>query len=317
MLPFGSAPGADPQGAYILVSADGKLPQSRTLAGTANQVIATDGGAGGAITLSTPQNIHTGASPTFAGLTLSGLTAGSLVFTGTSGLLSVDNPKLRWDDTNFRLLLSQNPANITPIGAFIEAHGPDGAQAISYLVTYGDIVGGSTYVMVHARGTASSPTKILLNNNMGAFAWAGYNGSAFSSNRASIKGSAAEDWSLTANGTYFNFFTTAIGTLTTAEVMRITDVGVIKINGTALRGTTEGVGHLDIFNGTDPVGTLVNGISLFSSSGKLKLADAAGNIGHILAAQSVNVVSPTAQNRTLTVDINGTTYYITAKTTND
>ena len=40
------------------------------IAGTANQIVVTDD-TDGTITLSTPQDIHTGASPTFAGLTLS------------------------------------------------------------------------------------------------------------------------------------------------------------------------------------------------------------------------------------------------------
>lgn len=53
-IPIGSA-GADPVLAEIT--------------GTANQVTVTNGA--GTITLSLPQNIHTGASPTFAGLTLS------------------------------------------------------------------------------------------------------------------------------------------------------------------------------------------------------------------------------------------------------
>lgn len=37
----------------------------------------------------------------------------------------------------------------------------------------------------------------------------------------------------------------------------------------------------------------------------------------IVGVSAVNTVTPTAQNRTLTVNLNGTTYYITAKTTND
>lgn len=40
--------------------------------GTANQITPTYNDAGGTLTLSLPQNIHTGASPTFTGLTLSG-----------------------------------------------------------------------------------------------------------------------------------------------------------------------------------------------------------------------------------------------------
>lgn len=55
-----------------------------SLAGTANQVSVT--GATGSITLSLPQNIHSGASPTFAGLLLSGFTNnGGVVYTNGSG----------------------------------------------------------------------------------------------------------------------------------------------------------------------------------------------------------------------------------------
>lgn len=54
-----------------------------SLQGTANQIILS-GGPTGAITLSAPQNIHTAATPTFAGLNLSGLTASSLVATDAS-----------------------------------------------------------------------------------------------------------------------------------------------------------------------------------------------------------------------------------------
>lgn len=100
------------------------------------------------------------------------------------------------------------------------------------------------------------------------------------------------------------------------EIMRVNVAGV-RIGGTAVRSTTTGTNQLIIFNGTAAAGTLANGISMFSVSGKLKSADAAGTVGHVVSASAVNTVSPTSPNRTLTVDINGTTYYIAAKTTND
>jgi len=61
------------------------------------------------------------------------------------------------------------------------------------------------------------------------------------------------------------------------ERMRIDAAGNVLIGGTAVRGTTVGVGHLDLFNGTAPVGTLTNGVSLYSSSGDLKFMNAAGD----------------------------------------
>ncbi len=60
----------------------------RTITGTTNQVIVTNGnGVSGNPTLSLPQDIHTAATPIFAGLTLSGFGTG-IVHANTSGVLS-------------------------------------------------------------------------------------------------------------------------------------------------------------------------------------------------------------------------------------
>ena len=75
----------------------------------------------------------------------------------------------------------------------------------------------------------------------------------------------------TAVATNFMFYTN------NAESMRLTTVKNLKIAGTAARATTEGTNHLDIFDGTAPVGTLANGISLYSTAGELRVMDAAGN----------------------------------------
>ena len=52
----------------------------------------------------------------------------------------------------------------------------------------------------------------------------------------------------------------------------------VKIGGAAERATTEGTNHIDIFNGTAPVGTLTNGASLYCEGGEMKAMDSAGNI---------------------------------------
>lgn len=52
----------------LIIGSTGSAPSITGLTGTANQIIVTPGA--GSITLSTPQDIHTGASPTFAGLTI-------------------------------------------------------------------------------------------------------------------------------------------------------------------------------------------------------------------------------------------------------
>jgi hypothetical protein len=61
------------------------------------------------------------------------------------------------------------------------------------------------------------------------------------------------------------------------QALTLTADSNLKIGGTADRATTAGTNHLDIFNGTAPVGTLANGISIYSSSGEAYVMDAAGN----------------------------------------
>jgi hypothetical protein len=71
----------------LLIGSSTGAPQAATLTGTTNQVIVTNGD--GAITLSLPQDIHTGATPTFAGATLNGLldvTTGGATILGTTSI---------------------------------------------------------------------------------------------------------------------------------------------------------------------------------------------------------------------------------------
>jgi len=57
----------------------------------------------GSITIDAIQDIRVSASPTFVNATLSGKTAGSVIFAGASGVLSQDNATFFWDTTNKRL----------------------------------------------------------------------------------------------------------------------------------------------------------------------------------------------------------------------
>lgn len=62
---------------FIVVSASSDLSDERVLVGTSNQVTITDGGAGGNVVLSTPQDIATTSSPTFANPTFTSINAAS------------------------------------------------------------------------------------------------------------------------------------------------------------------------------------------------------------------------------------------------
>jgi hypothetical protein len=75
-------------GQLLIGNTTGNTLTKATLTGTTNQITVTNGS--GSITLSLPQSIHTGASPQFAGLNLTGLTASQAVLTdGSKNLVSV------------------------------------------------------------------------------------------------------------------------------------------------------------------------------------------------------------------------------------
>jgi len=85
-----------------------------------------------------------------------------------------------------------------------------------------------------ARSNVGAPDALLLNDNLGAFSFRGYTGSAYSGSRGFINVQATEDWTPTANGTRMLFQTTENGTAAVRTVMEITHDGRVKINGTTL-----------------------------------------------------------------------------------
>jgi len=71
---------------FIVISTSSALTGERYLAGTANRVTVTDGGAGAAVTLSAPQDLHTGAEVQFASVQATTATIATRASVGTSSL---------------------------------------------------------------------------------------------------------------------------------------------------------------------------------------------------------------------------------------
>jgi hypothetical protein len=110
------------------------------LTGTANQVTVTNGA--GTITLALPQDIAAASSPSFAALTLSGLTANSFLFSGTAGLLTSTTAP-----TNGQLLIGST--GVAPVAATLTG------TANQVTVTNG--AGSITLALPQSIATASSP----------------------------------------------------------------------------------------------------------------------------------------------------------------
>lgn len=112
----------------LLIGSTGASPVAANITGTPNQIIVTNGA--GSIALSTPQNIDTGASPTFLGLTLTSLSTG--IVKSTVGVLSSSAVNLASADvsgilpianggTNSSTVLNNDRIMISSAGSIIEA----------------------------------------------------------------------------------------------------------------------------------------------------------------------------------------------------
>jgi hypothetical protein len=164
-------------------------------------------------------------------------------------------------------------------GATVQIQGTDNSSTFFVFDQYstaGNLAGNLTYR--HARGTTASPTQTKANDPLAVIDVRAYeSGGPFTTTAiARTITFAAEDITSAAHGSYMYFATTAIGSTTLTERMRITDVGNVKIGGSAVRGTTEGTNELVIFNGTAPAGTLTNGASFYAASGEMRVMDSGG-----------------------------------------
>ena len=92
-----------------------------------------------------------------------------------------------------------------------------------------------------ANTSASSPSSIFLDDNIGQISWLGRGSTGYGAGvRASFRSSAAENWSDTAQGTYLSFSTTTKTTLSVVERLRISDSGNVGI------GTIAPTQNLDV-----------------------------------------------------------------------
>ncbi len=140
--------------------------------------------------------------------------------------LTQNNANFFWDDSNARLGIGTTaPSTQLNIVA-------NGSSAQAHIDTYGNS-NATVLSLRRAKGSFTTPTAVISADLLGRLSFRGYDGSAFSNNRVSIDGSAAEAWTTGANGTYLSFLTTSLGTTTTSERMRIDATGNVGIGTTA------------------------------------------------------------------------------------
>ncbi len=225
-------------------SASGKIKFANGAADTEKFEIGASGewGIGGA-TYGAANSIFTsngtGAAPSWNStlvvttVTASGLTQGSVVFAGPSGILSQDNANFFWDDTNNRLGLG----TATPLTWFhLVDQSNSGPLLDSYNTTDGNKIAGR-----RARGSLASPTAVAANDTLLALRAQGWTSAgSFGALVGAININAGESFTSTAQGSYIDFRTTPTGSATIATAFRIGPSGQWGIGG-ATFGTANNI----------------------------------------------------------------------------
>lgn len=148
--------GSPTDATYVTLTLNGSLTSERVLTGTSNQITVTDGGAGTTVTLATPQNIHTAATPRFAGLGIgvAASTAAAINMTptlaGTSQYGAAITLNYSANPTSFAIGFTMNMA--TPAGAYTTN------AAYGYDVNFTAGAGSTTTTLYNFRAGAVNGT---------------------------------------------------------------------------------------------------------------------------------------------------------------
>ncbi len=161
VLSWFNAPGgyAPLSPSYVTLATDATLPNERVLTGTSNRIILTDNGAGSTIVLSTPQDIHTAATPTFAGETITASSSG-----GAVSLLLSNTSNTATSTSVLDVLVAGTSAG----DAYVRLHltggqnwtiGMDNSDSQSFVIAESATLGSNNAMRIQVTGEINFPTQ--------------------------------------------------------------------------------------------------------------------------------------------------------------
>jgi hypothetical protein len=211
-------------------------------------------------TARTSLGVGTGDSPTFTGLTLSGLTAGSVLFAGADGVVSEDNSNLFWDNTS-KLLGIGVAAPVRPLDIA-------GTNAVVQITRYGNDNNPPSYFTRKARGSAGSESAVTSGDRCGGIECYGWDGDSYTIGL--FVGAEVDD--TVSDGDVPMAYIWELGTVL-AEAMRLSSAGYVGINQASPSCRLDVAGTIRTTDTTTP--TAGTGIELSYNT--------SASIGYILA----------------------------------
>jgi len=206
------------------------------------------------------------------------------------------------------LTITGTAATTAPISAVL-----NGVGTVAFMDGYsgGAIATNHNIAFRAARGTVGTPAASQLDDRLGWFNFRGYGATAFAANgRAALSAYANENWTDTAQGTYFSTLVTQNGGTTLAERMRTDFIGTRIAGFLTVGSITAGAAQIDINSGVTAASWTTNGIGLaarantYIDSSTAASGTAATN--HIYAFSAPTL----AATNTLVTTTNAATVYI-------
>jgi len=157
-----------------------------------------------------------------------GAAGGDVVSTGTSS----DNAIARFDGTSGKLIQNGTHSFIDDNGVLLLQTQSDSPSDIGIIDEVYGSGGAPGLIGKRARGTREAPTAVQAEDTLAYVAGRGYGANSFSAyGRGAVTIRAAEGWTDSAQGTYVAVMTTANGTVTPVERMRIAHDGTVTFDG--------------------------------------------------------------------------------------
>ncbi|MFI5294018.1 MAG: tail fiber domain-containing protein [Thermodesulfovibrionales bacterium] len=169
----------------------------------------------------------------------------------------------------------------------------DGISTNIRLTRYGANPGA---VFRAAGGSAASPSQVLANGLLGGFVAAGYTSAgAFSANKIGVYFRAAENFTASAQGTYFTFETTHVGSITKAVKMTLNDTGlnvVGTISQTSSRAAKDNINELSAEKAMDAIKTITPVTYNYKNNDESHVGFIAEDVPELVASKDRKSLSP-------------------------